>query len=158
MLSAPRSRVAAAYKSLCDSEAEPLDEILQRCGVPTGERTGLIREARSRAEEALSAAAALEMEPLALTDERYPPLLSCIADPPPVLWVRGDASLVNRPTVAIVGSRVATAYAIEVAGRLAGELADRGLLVASGLARGVDSAVDWCRLSHATCGGSACPR
>jgi DNA processing protein len=80
------------------------------------------------------------IEPLVSADERYPPLLGCIPDPPPVLWVRGDPAVVSRPTVAIVGSRAATPYALEVAGRLAAELADRGLLVASGLARGVDSA------------------
>jgi DNA processing protein len=57
-----------------------------------------------------------------------------------VLWVRGSADVLPRRAVAIVGSRAATAYALEVAGRLAGELADRNVLVVSGLARGADGA------------------
>jgi DNA processing protein len=56
------------------------------------------------------------------------------------LWVRGRDDVLTRPGVAIVGSRAATPYAIEVAGRLGGELADRGLIVISGLARGADGA------------------
>jgi DNA processing protein len=55
-----------------------------------------------------------------------------------VLWVRGAAGVLARPAVAIVGSRAATPYALEVAARLGGELADRRLLVVSGLARGAD--------------------
>jgi DNA processing protein len=80
------------------------------------------------------------MVPLAWFDARYPPLLNCIIDPPPVLWVRGRVEALHRHTVAIVGSRAATPYALDVGWRLAAELAERGVAVASGLARGVDSA------------------
>ena len=80
------------------------------------------------------------MEPIPWFDPRYPALLNCIADPPPVLWIRGDPGVLARPAVAIVGSRAATPYALDVGARLGGELADRGVVVASGLARGVDSA------------------
>jgi DNA processing protein len=74
-------------------------------------------------------------------DPRYPPALAAIVDPPPILWLRGAlSSLVDRPVVAIVGSRAATPYALEVAGQLAVDLASRGLTIVSGLARGVDSA------------------
>jgi len=54
--------------------------------------------------------------------------------------MRGDATLLQRPIVAIVGSRAATPYALNVSGRLGAELAGRGVVVCSGLARGVDSA------------------
>ena len=141
MLSASRSRVASAFKTCClAGHAEDLHAVLDRCGIPEDVRHALVAQARARAENAFADAAGLGMEPIALTDERYPALLACVADPPPALWVRGDATLINRPTIAIVGSRAATPYAVDVAGRLAAELADRGLLVASGLARGVDSA------------------
>ena len=74
-------------------------------------------------------------------DAQYPPALAAIVDPPPILWLRGDlSSLAARPAVAIVGSRAATPYALEVAGQLAADLASRGLTIVSGLARGVDSA------------------
>jgi DNA processing protein len=141
MLSAPRSRAASAFKAACRlPDADVLDVILDTCGVPDAARPALVLEAHDRAGRSLEAGAALGMEPVALNDERYPALLACIPDPPPVLWVRGDPGVVSRPTVAIVGSRGATPYAMQVAARLAAELAERGLMVASGLARGVDSA------------------
>lgn len=75
-----------------------------------------------------------------LDDPRYPPLLRQIADPPSVLWMRGDLSVCTAPAVAIVGSRAASQYARETAARLASDLAALGIVVVSGLARGVDSA------------------
>jgi DNA processing protein len=78
--------------------------------------------------------------PVPLFDERYPPLLACINDPPPVLWVKGDFETLARPAVAVIGSRAASPYALQVGTRIAAELADRGIVVVSGLARGVDSA------------------
>ncbi|HXW07317.1 MAG TPA: DNA-processing protein DprA [Vicinamibacterales bacterium] len=141
MLPASRTRAASAFKSICQqSRAEPLIELLEACGLPAPTHRALLREALDRADDALESAERLGMAPVVLTDGRYPTLLACIPDPPPVLWVRGDPAVISRPTVAIVGSRAATGYAQEVAGRLAGELAERGLVVSSGLARGVDSA------------------
>ena len=71
----------------------------------------------------------------------YPPLLRAIPDPPAVLWVRGDASpaLLARPSVAIVGARACSSYGRSVARTLGRELAAAGLVVVSGMARGVDS-------------------
>ena len=57
-----------------------------------------------------------------------------------MLWIRGDGAAFAAPAVAIVGSRAGSPYALAVAERLAGDLAARGVLVVSGLARGVDSA------------------
>src|SRR5262245_13554540 len=73
-------------------------------------------------------------------DERYPPAVAAIADPPPVLWMRGQVAALEPPAVAIVGSRAGSAYALAVAERLAGDVASRGISIVSGLARGVDSA------------------
>jgi DNA processing protein len=73
-------------------------------------------------------------------DDRYPALLREIVDPPPVLWVLGQTAVLNGRAVAIVGSRAATPYALEVANRLAAELVRREVVVVSGLARGVDGA------------------
>jgi DNA processing protein len=61
-------------------------------------------------------------------------------DPPLVLWVRGSIDALERPAVAMVGSRAASPYGLAVAERLGADLAARGLVVVSGLARGVDSA------------------
>jgi DNA processing protein len=74
------------------------------------------------------------------SDPAYPVALSAIVDPPPVLWMRGNLAALSAPAVAIVGSRAGSAYGLSVAERLAGDLAARGVVVVSGLARGVDSA------------------
>ena len=75
-----------------------------------------------------------------LADPEYPPLLKQIVDPPPALFFRGDLALAQKPSVAMVGSRRASPYALNAAGHLARELVSAGIAVASGLARGVDSA------------------
>jgi DNA processing protein len=71
---------------------------------------------------------------------RFPPLLAQLHDPPKRLWLRGgDEGLLARPTVAVVGARSCSAYGSHVARTLARELAAAGLVVVSGLARGVDA-------------------
>ncbi|HEX3702397.1 MAG TPA: DNA-processing protein DprA [Vicinamibacterales bacterium] len=95
----------------------------------------------SRTAKAIDRAASGGFAVITWGDAQYPPALAAIVDPPPVLWLRGAvSSLVARPSVAIVGSRAATPYALEIAGQLAADLASRGLTIVSGLARGVDSA------------------
>ncbi len=73
-------------------------------------------------------------------DAAYPPLLRRIASPPAMLFVAGDADLLWRPTVAIVGSRTATAGGRANAGQFASALARAGLCIGSGLAAGIDAA------------------
>ena len=70
----------------------------------------------------------------------YPSALATIIDPPPVLWARGSVESLDAPAVALVGSRAGSPYALSVAHRLAGDLAASGVVVVSGLARGVDAA------------------
>lgn len=70
----------------------------------------------------------------------YPPLLSQLDSAPPILVVRGDASLVAKPSVAIVGARNASAAAVKLARDFAAALSEAGLVVVSGLARGIDGA------------------
>jgi DNA processing protein len=73
-------------------------------------------------------------------DPEYPALLGHIDNAPPVLTIRGDASLLARPAIAMVGARNASAAACRFARQIAGELAEAGYLVVSGLARGIDTA------------------
>ncbi|HEU0067501.1 MAG TPA: DNA-processing protein DprA [Sphingomonas sp.] len=73
-------------------------------------------------------------------DLEYPPLLAEIENAPPALIVRGDVALASRLSVAIVGARNASAAACRFARELAHGLADQGVTVVSGLARGVDTA------------------
>ncbi len=73
-------------------------------------------------------------------DAAYPSLLAAIHDPPPALFVRGAGTeeILSRPAVAVVGARACSAYGRSVARSLARELAAAGLVVVSGMARGID--------------------
>ncbi len=74
------------------------------------------------------------------TDDRYPPLLRQIPDPPGVLFVQGELEPPDGMAIAIVGTRHPTQYGLRQAERLAGSLARAGLTIISGLARGIDGA------------------
>jgi DNA processing protein len=88
----------------------------------------------------LARAAALGIKAVPLFAKDYPGLLAAIPDPPPNLWVRGDVAALHQPAIAIVGSRAATPYGLAIGARIAADLAAAGLVIVSGLARGVDSA------------------
>ncbi|MBR0553590.1 DNA-processing protein DprA [Stakelama marina] len=87
-----------------------------------------------------------------LGDADYPALLAEIENPPPAMIVRGDMSLLARPTVAMVGARNASAAAVRFARTLAAGLAGEGATVISGLARGIDTAAHIASLSSGTVG------
>jgi DNA processing protein len=87
---------------------------------------------RERAERAA-------IQVIAWNDANFPTSLATLTDLPPVLWYQGQLSVAESPAIAIVGSRAASAVAIETASRLAADVASTGLIVVSGLARGVDS-------------------
>jgi DNA processing protein len=123
---------------------EPAQVLDEQCQVPIRRVSGTRQIDRARirglAARALERAAASCTRALFRKDPEYPAALSHIADPPPVLWVRGNPQLLARVSVAIVGSRAGTPYALQVAERLGADLAVRGVAVVSGMARGVDSA------------------
>jgi DNA processing protein len=77
---------------------------------------------------------------LSLDDPQYPSRLKEIYDPPLILYVRGDAGVLAKPGLAMVGTRHPTPYGSGMAERLACDLAAQGLVIISGMARGVDTA------------------
>lgn len=77
---------------------------------------------------------------LTLADPEYPQSLLQIPDPPPLLYVKGRHELLNRPAIAVVGSRNATAQGVTNAQAFGHALSDAGLCVVSGLALGIDAA------------------
>jgi DNA processing protein len=91
------------------------------------------------AEEELMRAASGGAEILTFDDPAYPANLRNIYDPPVVLYVKGSMETLAAPGVAIVGTRHPTPYGIGMAQRLACDLASRGLVIFSGMARGVDT-------------------
>jgi len=97
------------------------------------------RQPLSDAGKELAKAQALGCRLLTWDEPEYPSRLREIYDPPPLLYVRGNVELLNRHVIAIVGARRPTPYGNQVAERLASDLASRGLVIASGLARGIDA-------------------
>ncbi len=76
---------------------------------------------------------------ITLIDDNYPPLLREIADPPPLLYVRGDPTFLSQPQLAIVGSRNPTPAGGDNARAFARTLGEAGLVVVSGMAAGIDA-------------------
>ena len=97
-------------------------------------------QARIDAEQELGRLRAQNGVLLTYADEDYPQRLREIFDPPPVLWVLGDVSLLSRPAIAIVGTRQPTPYGTGMAEILARDLATRRMVILSGMARGIDTA------------------
>jgi DNA processing protein len=92
------------------------------------------------AQEEIARAAAAGATVLSMDDPLYPPRLKEIYDPPLVLYVRGDAEVLIKPGIAMVGTRHPTPYGSGMAERLGSDLAAQGLVIISGMARGVDTA------------------
>jgi DNA processing protein len=113
---------------------------LEGVGMPA-EAAQFCFDGRARAAAIQEAARTTEQGASFLTpeDEAYPGRLLEIYDPPAVLWVRGNAGLLNRAGIAVVGTRQPTPYGAGMAEMLSRDLARRGVVVMSGMARGVDT-------------------
>src|SRR5882672_11301896 len=92
------------------------------------------------AHDEFARAVAANVQILCRDDAAWPERINEIYDPPLVLFVRGNSALLARPGIAVIGTRHPTPYGIGMAERLACDLAARGLVIFSGLARGVDTA------------------
>jgi DNA processing protein len=103
-----------------------------------------------QAERELAASGALGVSWLALGEPEYPFRLRMIDDAPPLIAVRGDVTVLERPMIALVGSRNASAAGIKFAERIARELAEAGFVIVSGLARGIDAAAHRASLGSGT--------
>lgn len=97
-------------------------------------------EARWLAEAAISWSRLSDNTIITLKDSTYPPLLREIADPPPLLFVRGNARALSIPQIAIVGSRRCSVDGREITDLFATGIVRQGLGVCSGLATGIDTA------------------
>lgn len=137
--------------------AATIRELLSQFGLPENvlatKRAELARFASAEALQALgSDAVAKSVERalawlerpghwvVTLSDPSYPRLLLEIPDPPPLLYCRGRTELLNRPALAVVGSRNATAQGANNAEQFARSFSSAGLTIVSGLAQGVDAA------------------
>lgn len=114
---------------------------LEAAGLPAAPAQAIYsRDSLARAEEELLRAAAAGAAIVTLEDPLYPQRLRQIYDPPVALFVRGAVEALSQPGIAVVGTRHPTPYGLGMAERLACDLAAHGLIILSGLARGIDSA------------------
>jgi DNA processing protein len=113
---------------------------LEAAGLPAASAQSIaLGKSFSLAEEEFMKARDAGAEIIPLEDQRYPVRLKEIYDPPLVLYVRGNAELLAEPGLGVVGTRHPTPYGMGMAERLANDLASRGLVIVSGMARGVDT-------------------
>ena len=131
-----------AFEQLVDrfgSAAEALDALpsLARRG---GRAASLRVPSAAEIDRELANGAAIGARLIASCDEDFPQALAALDPPPPLIWARGRPELLARSCVAIVGARVASAAGQRFARGLASELGQAGLVVVSGMARGIDGA------------------
>ena len=126
------SAEAVFHASLTELESTGMQAVSAQ-SIATGKSAELAREEIARA-------AAAGVTVISLEDPCYPPRLKEIYDPPLVLYVRGNPEVLTQPGIAVVGTRHPTPYGSGMAERLACDLASQGLVIISGMARGVDTA------------------
>jgi DNA processing protein len=114
---------------------------LESCSIPALVAQSIFKkESFKRAEKELAAVRAIPgCRLLNWTEPQYPQNLLQIYDPPVLLYLRGDPEILNAPTLSIVGTRRPTLYGSQMAERLGRDLAARGIVILSGLARGIDA-------------------
>lgn len=113
---------------------------LEAIGLPAAAAQSIaLNKSYSLAEEEFMKARDVGAELISFEDNRYPQRLKEIYDPPLVLYIRGDAALLSQTGIGVVGTRHPTPYGIGMAERLSNDLASRGLVIVSGMARGVDT-------------------
>src|SRR6202167_948699 len=123
---------AVFHGSLTDLEATGIQAVSAQA-IATGKSAELAREEIARAAEA-------EVTIISEEDPCFPKRLKEIYDPPLVLYVRGNPEVLTQPGIAMVGTRHPTPYGSGMAERLSCDLAAQGLVIISGMARGVDTA------------------
>src|SRR5260221_2004020 len=114
---------------------------LEACNIPAPSAQAIVKkDSFKRAERDLTnlrkVAAARVIN---WTEPEYPQTLLQIYDPPVMLYVRGNSQILNAPSLSIVGTRKPTLYGSQMAQRLGRDLAVRGIVIVSGLARGIDA-------------------
>lgn len=125
---------------------EALPELSRRGGFGRPVRICPLAEAEQELENARRCSAT----PLFTIEPGYPAMLARIDAPPPMLYVKGRLELLNKPAVAIVGSRQCSAAGAQLARRFGHDLGEAGLVVVSGLARGIDRAAHEAALASGT--------
>lgn len=114
---------------------DALPDLVRRSG-----RDGYALPPIERVEAELAAGERVGARLILLGDAGYPDLLANVDPPPPLLWTRGDTTLLSRPCIGVIGARIASAGGQRIARGLSQQLGEAGHVVVSGLARGIDAA------------------
>lgn len=145
---------AATFRALIDrcGSAEAALEMLPELVMAGGARRLPRIPSVAEAEAELDTARRAEARLVALVEPDYPPMLRRMDQPPPMVAIKGDPSIFQRPPVAIVGARNASLVGMKMARLLAAELGRQGYAIVSGLARGIDAAAHQISLATGTIG------
>lgn len=140
------------FRDLLDhfGSAEAALEALPELSRRGGQRRTIRVCPRAEAEAELARSTRFGARVLVVGEATYPRPLAALEAPPPVLHVKGEAGLLQRPTVAIVGARQCSAAGAKLARQFANETGRAGFVVASGLARGIDAAAHQASLDTGT--------
>lgn len=138
-------RLIAKYKTASEA-LKALPELSRKAG----RRTQLKASDRTECERELEEADRRGARLIASCEDDYPKALKAIPDHPPLIFLRGHASLFEKPAVAIIGARNASGVGRKIARMLAGDLGQAGYVAVSGLARGIDGAAHDAALNTGT--------
>ena len=138
-LTPSRTRLLLEYFNPVPAACNAAPALLQGLLSVTLDQAELVKNPL-RNESIARAVASSRQDAVVISDDEYPPLLREIIDPPLALHTRGDRSLLHLTAVAVVGSRRASPYGVNAAQHLTRQLAETGLVIVSGLARGIDGA------------------
>ena len=139
-------RELLAHFGSAEAALAALPELSRRGGFKRPIDLCPLDEAEGELDRARNAGAEL----LFTTETRYPPVLAALDAPPPLLYAKGKLQLLNRPAIAVVGSRQCSAAGAKLARHFAVEFGRAGYVVVSGLARGIDSMAHEAALEHGT--------
>ena len=133
-------RLLVAFGSAQRALDATLEELTQVEGLSPNVGQRLVRgKSRVSVDQELELIEAHNCHLVAINDSAYPMLLKEIADPPPLLYVRGELGQPDAPSITVVGTRSPTNYGKTISRQLSQQLAENGVTVISGFARGIDT-------------------
>ncbi|MEO1242085.1 MAG: DNA-processing protein DprA [Pseudomonadota bacterium] len=138
-------RLLAKYGTAAEA-LKALPELARKAG----RRAALKAADRGDSERELIEADRQGARLIAFCEEDYPAPLTAVPDPPPVIFLRGHASLFEKPAVAVIGARNASGVGRKIARTLAADLGAADIVITSGLARGIDGAAHEAALKTGT--------
>jgi len=136
-------KVVDNFQQISDAFKAPREDLIAIGLEEEDARTLASSKILDQAQREIEKLAQKEFSILTLEDRDYPDYLREIFDPPFVLYCAGKVETLKEPAVSIVGARKPSPYGRAVAEKIAHDLASRGIVVVSGLARGVDSIAHW---------------